>query len=70
MKVYVTRDLETTDIFEINANSLKEVFSYLKYTKGEQYTDEIINNSYAYLLADRENSKIIPILDEVLFLIL
>jgi predicted phage tail protein len=57
----------TLDTVEVNALSLKDVFSFLKMEKGSEYTDSIINSNYKYVLGKTEDPEdVIALIPEVI----
>ncbi len=46
-------------------NSLREILSYLKFIKGQEVIDEILNNKYTYLV-QKLGEDPIPLLEEVI----
>lgn len=68
MLVTVFNTLEEKEEFNIDATSIKEILSYMKFTKGKEYTDKLITTKYNYVLLDKNNPENPTILSpEVIF---
>jgi len=67
MLVRVFSTLENYEEFNIKSNSVKEILNNIKYIKGKDYTINIIDNEYNYVLASPDLSNILPLSPDVLF---
>lgn len=65
MLVKLCYSLQRFEIIETPYNHLKEILSFLKLTKGKEFTDSLINTNYVYMLEDAEGT-IIPLHPEVI----
>jgi predicted phage tail protein len=68
MQVRVFKDLNNFDEFEFEVSSIKEVLSGLKLHKGQEYTNNIIENNYKYILIpfNEEDKPVVLIPDVIL----
>ncbi|MCK9622881.1 MAG: hypothetical protein M0R47_20390 [Methylobacter sp.] len=67
MQVRVFKDLNNFDEFEFEVSSIKEVLSGLKLHKGQEYTNNIIENNYKYILIPSDETESpIPLMPDVI----
>lgn len=67
MLVRVVNSLEDIDSFDVNLKNIREILNYIKFVKGKEYTDKIINEKFNYILVDsKENLEPLVLLPEVI----
>ena len=57
MLVKVFNSLDSFDSFELETNNIKQILNYIKNEKGKEYTDNIINNKFNYIIANTEGTN-------------
>lgn len=69
MLVKVFNSLDSYDSFEVNSTNIKEILNHIKFLKNKEYTDNIIENNYKYILIDSNNLlEPLPLMPEVLLI--
>ena len=64
MLIKVYSDVNEFEEFSLEVTNIKEVFSGLKMLKDEDFTNNIINNQYLYLLQESSESKPLLLTEE------
>lgn len=66
MEVIIIKELsEEFFSFETHHNTFKDIMNYMKYLKGKEYVDEIINSEYSFILIKGEFEEVIGLTPEI-----